>query len=218
MQRKAAGVIQARNLIAYAAAIMPFMTQLTTQSDEQLMASIVRGDEDAFAHLYDRYSPKVMGFLYKFVHDQGVAAEVLQELFIRLWDRRDQYDPTRARFTTWMFGIARNMAIDRLRRMNRRPGLIESEAEERQLEQQPTGDPNVSDRVDDRLRADRLRAAINELPAEQRLVIEQAYFGGLTRQEIARENDIPLGTVHSRARLGLQRLGRLLEDLQGDHG
>ncbi len=193
------------------------MNQLRTLSDEQLMSRTAAGDEAAFEQLYDRYAAKVMGFIYKIVQDQGAAAEILQELFIRLWDRRKQYNSSKARFTTWMFGIARNMAIDRLRRMKRRPAPVESEAEMEQMERAADAGQNVAQEVSNRLRYQQLTTAVQALPEDQRRVIEQAYFGGLTRQEIATTMNIPLGTVHSRARLALKKLGQLLEELQGEH-
>jgi RNA polymerase sigma-70 factor (ECF subfamily) len=194
------------------------MNRYQSLSDEHLMSHTAKSDEAAFEHLYDRYAGKAMGFIHRIVQDQGAAAEIMQELFIRLWDSRAQYDPSKARFTTWMFGIARNLAIDHYRRMQNRPSALQQEDSEHLLEQTPDQQPNVADQVSRQMVDRRLAQAVQELPDEQRRIIEHAYFQGLTRQQIAVALDIPLGTVHSRARLALKKLGHLLKDLQGEHG
>lgn len=190
------------------------MLDVDSRSDEELMSLTAGGDQIAFEALYDRYASKAMGFMYKIVQDQGVSAELVQELFIRLWDNRTSFDASRAKFTTWMFGIARNMAIDSYRRAKRRPVLAQSESQERKLEQKPDSQQNVLENVSLRWRQEQLQEAVQVLPDDQRLVIEYAYFKGMTRQEISEELDVPLGTVHSRARLALKKLGRALDDLR----
>lgn len=130
----------------------------------------------------------------------------MQEVFHRLWRQPTSFDPARGRFVSWMMSVTRNRALDELRRRNRR-----FRSEER--DEDPDREIAGSDRFDDpevgAILAEMrivVRAAMARLPAAQREVIEFAYFGGLTQQEIAERTGDPLGTVKTRVRLGMRRL------------
>ena len=173
-------------------------------SDEQLIAQVARGDTAAYEMLYDRYASAGLGLALKITGDQALAEEVLQETFWRVWRKADLFQTHRGAFTSWFFGIARNLSIDMLRRQRTQVQL--SDESEQLIEQ--TADPtlDVPETAWLRVKHQQMRTAIESLPSEQRYVIELAYFRGMTRQEIAQATGEPLGTIHTRARLALQKL------------
>ena len=179
--------------------------------DEQLIALVQRGDEAALSMLYDRYAPVVLGLLTRIIGEPAVAEEALQEVFWRVWDKSSSFDPSKASFKTWLFTIARRLAIDTLRRRNVRPQPLISDSAEMIIESQPA-EINIPNEVNRSLNASTVHSALSGLPSEQRQVIELAYFQGKTRREIADETDIPLGTIHTRARLALKRMHKILSD------
>jgi RNA polymerase sigma-70 factor (ECF subfamily) len=181
-------------------------------NDEELIAQVARGNTAAYEMLYDRYASAGLGLALKITGDQALAEEVLQETFWRVWRKADLFQNQRGAFTSWFFGIARNLSIDMLRRQ--RSQVQPADESERMIEQ--TADPSldVPEAAWLRAKQQQMRAAIKGLPSEQRYVIELAYFRGMTRQEIARVTGEPLGTIHTRARLALQKLRDELQ-LQG---
>ena len=181
-------------------------------SDEQLIAQVARGDTTAYEMLYDRYSSAGMGLALKITGDQSLAEEVVQETFWRVWRKADLFQNKRGAFTSWFFGITRNLSIDMLRRQ-RTQGQPAGQAEQL-IEQAPDLSPGVPETVWLRSKHEQMRAAVETLPKEQRYVIEMAYFRGMTRQEIASATGEPLGTIHTRARLALQKLREELQ-MQG---
>jgi RNA polymerase sigma-70 factor, ECF subfamily len=181
-------------------------------SDEQLMARVARGDTAAHEALYDRYCSAVMGLSLRITGDRAAAEEIVQETFWRVWRKADSFQAQRGAFTSWFFSIVRNLSIDvlRRRRMQARPT---SEPEEI-VEQIPDPAADVAEVAWLGIRHRQVQAAIATLPLEQRDVIEWAYFRGMTHQEIAQTTGEPLGTIHTRARLGLQKLREALQ-IQG---
>lgn len=173
-------------------------------NDEQLIAQVARGDTAAYEMLYDRYASAGLGLALKITGDQALAEEVLQETFWRVWRKADLFQNQRGAFTSWFFGIARNLSIDMLRRQRSQGQPVDES--DRMIEQ--TADPSldVPETAWLRVKHQQMRAAIESLPNEQRYVIELAYFRGMTRQEIASATGEPLGTIHTRARLALQKL------------
>ena len=181
-------------------------------SDEQLIAQVARGDTAAYEMLYDRYCSAVMGLALKITGDRSLAEEVVQETFWRVWRKADLFRTQRGAFTSWFFGITRNLSIDVLRRQKTQIQPVEET--EQIIEQAIDPSMNVPEAAWLREKQQQMRAAIETLPAEQRSVIEMAYFRGLTRQEIAQATGEPLGTIHTRARLALQKLREELQ-MQG---
>jgi RNA polymerase sigma-70 factor (ECF subfamily) len=173
-------------------------------SDEQLIAQVARGDTAAYEMLYDRYSSAVMGFALKITGDRSLAEEILQETFWRVWRKADLFQTQRGAFANWFFGIARNLSIDLLRRQG--PQGNQADEADQIIERTIDPSPDVPEAAWLRVKYEKMRAAIKSLPSEQRYVIEMAYFRGMTRQEIARATGEPLGTIHTRARLALQKL------------
>ena len=181
-------------------------------SDEQLIAQVARGDTAAYELLYDRYCSMVMGLALKITGDRSLAEEVVQETFWRVWRKADLFQTQRGAFTSWFFGITRNLSIDVLRRQKTQ---VQPVNETDQIIEQ-TADPStdVPEAAWLRQKRQQMQMAIETLPDEQRSVIEMAYFRGMTRQEIAQATGEPLGTIHTRARLALQKLRDQLQ-MQG---
>lgn len=180
---------------------------------EELMIRVARGEKAALGELYDRFSGAALGLALRILKDRQSAEEVVQESFWRVWRRAQSYDPTK-RFSTWLLTIVHNLAIDQVRRRGGLPPSIELDASTELASEIPDAEMDVPDRAWSGVVAVRVREAVARLPDAQRLVIEQAYFDGLTHQEIATRLGEPLGTIHTRARLGLQKLKEELDDLR----
>lgn len=177
--------------------------------DAAAVARLAGGDAVALRELYDRYGRVVYSFAYRLTNDATLSEECVQDVFLALWRRAADFDPTRAKLTTWLFVVARNRAIELGRQKARRPELRD--------ELEPAGhSPDPADLVAVADQAQRLAEAFAELPEEQLEVLRLAYFDELSHTEIAEVIGIPLGTVKGRVRLALQRLRSLSDtyDLQ----
>ena len=176
-------------------------------SDDALLAQVGLGDSDALEALYDRHAPTVLAISLRVIGDRAAAEDVLQETFWRVWRSARTFEPQRGSFTSWLFRIARNLAIDAFRRRNVRPiEIFSAEDPDILLDQVSDPDMNVAEQAQSAMENRRVRNALAILPQVQRQVIEMAYFYGMTRQEIAEMTGEALGTIHTRARLGLQKL------------
>ncbi|MEM7178175.1 MAG: sigma-70 family RNA polymerase sigma factor [Pseudomonadota bacterium] len=164
-------------------------------------------DRTAFTELFHRYAGRIKAFLIRSGASWGEAEEAAQEVMVTIWRKAAMFDPAKAGASTWIYTIARNKRIDLLRRARRPEGL----ADEPILQ----GDPVESPEADVAAigRDALIREAIQALPADQKLVINLAFFSGLTHAEIATALDVPLGTVKSRLRLSF---GKLREELGQD--
>lgn len=180
-------------------------------SDEQLIVRAAGGEASAFETLYDRHAAAVMGLALKITGERAAAEELVQETFWRVWRNAASYQAQRGLFVGWMFGIARNLCIDLLRRRRVRPQISETEAAAERIDELPDPAINIAEATLMTLQHEQVRAALSLLPELQKQVIELSYFSGLTRQEIAQKIGEPLGTVHTRARLALQKLRASLQ-------
>lgn len=155
-------------------------------------------DKAAFAELYAYFAPRVKSFLMKSGASPDLAEECAQEVMVTLWNKAHLFDPSKASVSTWIYTIARNRRIDLLRKQKR------SEPED--LPWGPEAVPEQADAMGLQQETEQLGQALAALPAEQRKLIERAYFGELSHSEIAAETGLPLGTIKSRIRLALERL------------
>ena len=184
-------------------------------SNEILIARVASGDASALEVLYDLHAAAVLGISFRIIGDRIAAEDVLQETFWRVWQSAITYQAQRGSVTSWLFRIARNLAIDAYRRRSVRPQAItEMTDTDPILDQLPDPNVDVAEQTQTSLHARQVRIALAALPREQRQVMELAYFYGMTRQEIAEATGEALGTIHTRARLGLQKLREELESLE----
>lgn len=163
--------------------------------------------EDSMRALYRAYGPELYGFAVTALGDRGLAEELVQEVFTRVWRKADSYDPRRASFRTWLYGIARNAIIDQKRRAAVRPALSAHEVD---ADEQGGMDRSLEQAL---LRW-QVSAALERLTPEHRQVIRLAHFQGLTLREIAERTGIPLGTVKSRTSYALRHLRLILDEME----
>lgn len=168
----------------------------------ELVSRVVEGDRRAFRELYDLYADQVYGLVrYVTGHDQ-TAEEVAQETFIKLWRKAGSYRAGKGKFSTWLLTIAKRTAIDRLRREDRRPKI--AEAVDIEADWRPSLTNPGSGGEEARWRS--LYFALQDLPDEQRQAVSLAYYQDMSHSQIAEYLGIPLGTVKTRIRLGMQKL------------
>jgi RNA polymerase sigma-70 factor, ECF subfamily len=187
-------------------------TVSTQPEDAALLKRIAAGDGNALLMLHQRYATLVYSMAWRVLNDAGMAEEVTQDIFLKLWQKSQHYDPQRGRFCNWLLSVTRFAAIDRLRHEKRAPLLSD-------LDGDPGDDASATKLVpidhENWERGRHLRLLVEQLPANQRQLIELAYFGGLTHSELADQLKLPLGTVKSRLRQGLEKLRTLWLDASG---
>jgi RNA polymerase sigma-70 factor (ECF subfamily) len=166
------------------------------------------GDIDAFRELFRAYAPRVKAYMMRQGTDPGMAEELAQETLLTVWRKAALYSGDKGSATTWIFTIARNLRIDRLRKEVAWQPLPEHSEEE------PSSDPTPDVEVSDRERRERVQRALAELPGDQSEVVLLSYIEGLSHSEIAARLGVPLGTVKSRMRLAYQKIRETLEDLR----
>jgi RNA polymerase sigma-70 factor, ECF subfamily len=171
-------------------------------TDEALVARVVLRDEAAFAMLYDRYG-RVVYTLAAHTLGPTEAEEVVQDVFLRLWQKAHQFDVGRNRFAAWFMAIARHRVVDSLKSHGQRRQQVALEDIEHLL---ATAKADLEDTAWQQARGAAALSALQDLPPEQRQVIVLAYFGGLSQSTLAERLGWPLGTVKKRIRLGLQKL------------
>ena len=180
------------------------MPTLKSLDDSELVLLVVKRDREAFITLYDRHSSMVYGLTFRMLGEQMAAEEVTQDTFLKLWTRADSFSSKKGTLLTWLLTIARRTALDRIRLENRRPDFSNPVDPEDAWRLSP--DPN-SQTDESRWRS--LYFILQELPSEQRHVIELAYYHGMSQNQIAEYLVIPLGTIKTRLRLGMQKLRQL---------
>ena len=169
--------------------------------DEILVRRIAAGDETALARIYDQFSATVFGVARRVLGDAAAADDVVQEVFVTLWERPHLFDGTRGTLPGWLGMLAQRRAVDRMRReeaWRRRSHLVAA--------QPPLGAPDIDEAVTRLWLGERVRDAVNDLPDEQRACVHLAYFEGKTYVEVAAILGIPEGTAKSRMRLALRKL------------
>ena len=174
-----------------------------------LLARITKRERAAFEQLYTRYSNILYATAMKFLKEDADAQDVVQDVFIQIWDKAKLYDPAKGKPLTWALTMTRNRSIDRIRAIQRRTRLRD-DFEKETVADESAGIREALSGVDASEKTQILRDAVARLSPEQRKVIDLAFFGGLTQSEIADRLGEPLGTVKARARRGLMKLKELL--------
>jgi RNA polymerase sigma-70 factor (ECF subfamily) len=178
--------------------------------DRDLMSRIRTGDQEAFRALFHRYAPTAMALARRVLRRPTLAEETVQEAFLFVWKAPERFDPERGSLRAWLMSVVHHRAIDLVRREEAQHRRSLESVSDPQLEQD---DPGVGVVEEVSLAQTRLevRRALEDLPPAQRQVVELMYFGGYSQTQIADSMDIPLGTVKSRAMLGMRRMrGALL--------
>ena len=173
------------------------------QSDSELLLRVGNGDGHAFEKLYRRYSRPVFGLALRRLGDRNRAEEAVQETFTSIWRSARTYRPERGPGAPWLYAVARNAIVDGAR------GRVEPVVAE--ATDEPSSDAGPAERAEQSWTSWRVHRALEELPESERVVLELAYWHGLSQSEVAERLGIPLGTVKTRTRSGLRRLADLLE-------
>lgn len=172
-------------------------------SEQELVALLQQRTDHGFSYLYDNYAGALLGVISNIIPDQETARDVLQEVFVNIWKKINQYDPVKGRLFTWMLNIARNAAIDKIRSRSyqdsQKNNSISDNPDRESLGSTVTqiGDSG-------------LRTILSKLKEEYRQLIDLSYFQGYTHEEIAKSLSIPLGTVKTRIRTALIQLRTMI--------
>jgi RNA polymerase sigma-70 factor (ECF subfamily) len=188
-----------------------------TRADIELLTRIAARDTQALAGLYDRHSRLLFGLILRILRDRSDAEEVLQEVFLTVWTKAGTYDQALGSPVAWLVRIARNRGIDRLRA----EGVRTRSLEQNDVAVAATAAPEADNPESRAVRSDLKRGiarALEVLPTDQRELIEHAYYLGLSHSELAERFRLPLGTVKTRVRAGMQALRQHLEGKAIRHG
>ena len=176
-------------------------------ADEELMGLVRDGEVGAFEVIFDRHASAAFSLAYRMCGRRAAAEDIVQDAFLSLWRSGGGYDPRRGSVRSWVLSVVHNRAIDAFRRQGSRDRR--DVADEGIAERLPAPDATDAE-VERRDDARQVRTALDELPPDQRRVIELAYFGGFTHNQIAEMLDLPPGTVKGRMRLGLTKMRYVL--------
>jgi RNA polymerase sigma-70 factor, ECF subfamily len=188
---------------------IPSPSSLESMSDQALLRQVVDRQAEALGALYNRYAPTLLALGARILGSRADAEEVVQEVFLRVWDHAGRYDAARSSVSTWLILIARSRAIDRLRTRK----VVERTHETAGLDApRDHASPEGLETVLIRERRERVRRELADLPREQRQVLEMAFYDGLSQSEIAAKADLPLGTVKTRTLLAMKKLRGALRD------
>ena len=174
---------------------------------DQLLSLLISRDEKGFNYLYENYSGALYGVIIRIVRYETEATEVMQDVFVKIWNSITSYDVNKGTLYTWMLNIARNSAIDRLK----------SKAFQNDLKNQSIPDfvnDNVALSTEQKHEFKEVEKGVNTLRDDYKILINKAYFGGLTQEEISEELGIPLGTVKTRTRAALLELKTILKEFK----
>ena len=181
----------------------------TEPMEAELLARIARGDVAAFGDLYDRLANTLFSLATKILRDSSAAEDVLQDVFVQIFQKAHTYDPRLGKPLTWAIKLTRNRAIDRLRALQRGQRLFTQATDEQDAEDMTT--PGADDTLIGQESARRVQIALAELPPKQREAIEMAFFRGMSQSEISAALGTPLGTVKAHIRRGMLKLRETLD-------
>lgn len=179
---------------------------LSQQSDETLLQLVAQRNLAAYDLLYRRHAQVMYNLITRIVHDPATAEDLLQDTFWQIWENANQYRGSGAALA-WMMRVARNRALDQLRRQRVRPPTVSDDAEEVENIAAPS---TTEEAVEIQMRRAQVQRALESIPEDQRLCLELAYFEGLSQREIADQTNMAVGTIKSRIRIGLEKVERLL--------
>ena len=175
------------------------------RQESDLIKQLRAGDKSALSYLYDHYSAALYGIIFRIVKREEWAEEVLQDAFLKIWDRIDAYDESKGRLFTWMMNLTRNLAIDKTRskEITRSKKTDDLQDFVHTIDKQEQTEMAVNQIG--------LLPVLNTLPTDQKFIVEYLYLQGYTQSEVAEEFGIPLGTVKTRLRLAMITLRTILK-------
>lgn len=176
------------------------MEAIHKYDEDELVMLLQRQDQRAFSYLYDNYAPALNGVIFRLVEDKILSEDILQEVFVKIWNNFSSYDPAKGRLFTWMMNLTRNLAIDTLRSKGYKKQSKIS-GDENSVNNLKDGASGI-----DQFDSMGIRKQLGNLKHDQQKVIDLAYFGGLTQEEISKEIGVPLGTVKTRMRTAILEL------------
>ncbi|APH06114.1 RNA polymerase sigma factor [Bacillus weihaiensis] len=176
------------------------------KDDAVLYVETINKDRVAFEALYDRYERLIYSFAYKMTNDSALTEEIVQDVFLKLWNGTNVYDEKKGKFSSWLLTITRNKAIDEIRKRKRHTHeeIIDKDA----LTQQGK---TVEEKAEWNEQKQVIQKAVNQLKIDQQQIIDLFYFKGLSQQKIADQCELPLGTVKGRIRMALNHLRKMLD-------
>ena len=185
------------------------MPEIKKYSEDELIRLLKIKEPSAFSYLYDNYSGALFGIIYKMLDDRQLAEDVLQEAFVKIWNNFSHYDSLKGRLFTWMLNIARNLTIDTIRSKGyRKQAKIQNSANSvNNSVDNISSNTNTTESFD----ALGIRKHLTLLKDDQKQIIDLAYFGGFTQDEISKQLAIPLGTVKTRMRSAIMELRKILQ-------
>lgn len=182
-------------------------------SDVELLQRMVEGDSAALGSFYDQHAGTLFALASRIVGDVKEAEDVLQEVFVQIWDKAGVFDPAQGRPLAWAITLTRHKAIDRLRSSQRRRSRLIAETESEPVEEYPAPAATALDKAEASEQGELVRKALSALPKQQKRAIELAFFDGLSQTEIASALNEPLGTIKARIRRGMLKLRTELREL-----
>jgi RNA polymerase sigma factor (sigma-70 family) len=193
----------------------PSSTRRHDPAGEQLVRRVVEGDRTALGDVYDRFGRPAFSLARRICADDGIAEDVVQEVFLAFWKEPGRFDPARGAFGTWLLTLVHHKSVDAVRRESTIRRRTVPAAEDGEEWSAPPG-PGADQAALGSVVAGQVRDALGRLPAEQRQALALAYYGGYTQREVAALTGVPLGTVKSRMFTGLSRLRNVLGPLVGE--
>jgi len=181
------------------------LKSILSYTELDLVTALKSGDKQAFTYLYDNYSAALFGVISRIIDDEDIAADVLQDSFIKIWKNIQLYDDSKGKLFTWLLNVCRNTAIDHVRsKASRMTSKIQSD---------DTAVYQIDKNLSSSISADTigLKEVVSKLKEEHRQLISLAYYQGYTQQEISKELNVPLGTVKTRIRSALMQLREILK-------
>lgn len=187
------------------------MLDLSPLADDQLVLRLTNGDASALEELYDRYVRQCFGLALRMLDNSAIAEEVVQEVFLKVWQQPYSYSSQKGKFVSWLLSLVHHKCIDELRRRSRTEVPLDDPVTGSLLDTTSDPDPDLADQVWVKEQQRIVRDALEEIAPNQRQILELAYFRGLSQSEIAARLNQPLGTVKTRTRQGLKNLRSILE-------
>ena len=175
---------------------------MSTPLEQQIVRLLAKGDKKAISLLYENYSDSLYGVILKVTINEEIAQDALQETFVKVWKNAKKYDSKKAKLFTWLFRIAKNTAIDKLRSFNNR---FEKEVQIDKSNVYILPTVNLNQDVID------LKEHVAKLDEKYQIVLKALFFEGMTQQEASDELEIPLGTIKSRLKIGLRELKKVYD-------